>query len=209
MEEGEATRPPPAGRPAGRPRPAPPSLASVEAPRALEVRLRLEGVLLVQTLCLGATMWIATWLSASILALLVFTPVPPYSHPSSAQDTVDTLLKEYGIEGLTNQQREGLTRLIGASRQSHLADSAMRFVEDQGYKALKLSLVSADGVRWLVVHGRLGKYATKDLPFSFPEFTFRDGTYYCKEELLSGIKEMIGPDGRTHRFQFATWKELR
>lgn len=80
-------------------------------------------------------------------------------------------------------------------------------LETQGYRQMQAAVVRVDNKDYLVVRKTFRETATSDLPFTFPSSLFREGSYWCEDAPLGGIRSII-VDGRVHRFTFATWKDL-
>ncbi|HEY0311791.1 MAG TPA: hypothetical protein VGC56_04785 [Allosphingosinicella sp.] len=71
-----------------------------------------------------------------------------------------------------------------------------------------MSVVTANGERWLVAKTGFRTRATKDLPLQIGSFGFRNGAYFCKPAILGGVREFIDDQGEVQTFLFANWIEL-
>jgi hypothetical protein len=69
-------------------------------------------------------------------------------------------------------------------------------------------MAKKDGRDALWTSDSIGRLFTTDLPYDFPEYTFQDGRYWCKAQLIGGVTKMA-IEGSVVEFGIAaTWQRF-
>lgn len=139
------------------------------------------------------------------------------SFPASAEPgdaSIDIILNSAGLSDLSDTQRVEarslVRRLVARSSASDtLTESAINYLDSEGYKPVHLGAVTIDGKDYLIASESGLSYATADVPMMLNMLTFREGNYFAKSSYLGGVSEFIDQSGRVQRLFLAKWFKLK
>ena len=133
--------------------------------------------------------------------------------PQTNTTALDSLIREHGLEDLTDAQMANVRALLlsalRAAPDDSLTASADAYFRREGFEKCQVTMVDVNGSRWIVVDSGSGPYATSNIPILLDSLNVPSGIYYCKPNLIGGgATEIIDNSGEVQSFLFVTWKKI-